>query len=124
MKVENPHAVRPPWLVADARCLPRFKLEINVMINSQMCGMLRGRSVDIRESGIAAMLTIEAPLDEIVELGITLPGGHLTIRAMIRQRNAFRYGFEFVDSHSERELIRRTCRDLAIDQSPMWLATR
>jgi hypothetical protein len=31
------------------------------------CGLLKGRTVDISESGIAAIITIEPPLGEIVE---------------------------------------------------------
>jgi PilZ domain len=95
----------------------RFKIEVDIRIKSRTCGMLKGRTVDISESGIAAMLPIEAPLGENVELNFTLPSGPLTIHAIVRQRNAFRYGFEFVDSESVHEVIRRTCRDLAIDQS-------
>jgi len=76
--------------------------------------------VDISESGIAAMLLIEAPLGENVGLSFTLPSSPVTIRAIVRQRNAFRYGFEFVDPDSMHEFIRRTCRDLAFDQSPKW----
>jgi hypothetical protein len=63
------------------------------------------------------MLRLEVPLGEIVELEFTLPLGPVTIRALVRQRNAFRYGFEFVDSYPTREVIRRTCRDLAVEQS-------
>ena len=96
---------------------PRFKIEVDFRIKCRTCDMLKGRTVDISESGIAAMLPIEAPLGENVELNFTLPSGPLTIHAIVRQRNAFRYGFEFVDSESVHEVIRRTCRDLAIDQS-------
>jgi hypothetical protein len=73
--------------------------------------------VDISESGIAAMLPIEAPLGENVELNFTLPSGPVTIHAIARQKCAFRYGFEFVDSVFMNESIRRTCRDLAVDES-------
>jgi hypothetical protein len=96
---------------------PRFKLEVDIWINSRTCGRLKGHTVDISESGIAAMLTPEAPLGEILELDFTLPSGPVMIFAAARQRNAFRYGFEFVDTESVHELIRRTCRDLAVDQS-------
>jgi hypothetical protein len=78
--------------------------------------VLKGRTVDISESGIAAMLTIEVPLGEIVELSFTLPDDPVTLCATVRQRNAFRYGFEFVDQNKVNETIRRTCRDLAVDQ--------
>jgi hypothetical protein len=105
---------------ADDRRQPRFKIEVDIKINSRTCGMLKGRTVDISESGIAAMLPIEAPLGENVELNFTLPGSPVTIHAIVRQKNAFRYGFEFVDSDFMHEVIRRTCRDLAIDQSSTW----
>jgi PilZ domain-containing protein len=122
VNTENPTALRPRSTVADSRRRPRFKLEVDVTINSPTCGLLKGRSVDLSESGVAAMLAIEVPLGEVVELGFVLPGGPVTIRALVRQKNAFRYGFEFVDSASEHELLRRTCRDLAMDQSLKWPA--
>ena len=102
----------------EARGHPRFKLEVEIWVNSRTCGLLKGYTVDISESGIAVMLTLEAPVGEILELDFTLPSGPVMILAMVRQRNAFRYGFEFVDTDSMYEIIRRACRDLAIDQSP------
>jgi hypothetical protein len=103
--------------VADARRQSRFKFEVDIRVSSRTCGSLKGRTVDISESGIAAMLTIEPLLGEIVELTFTLPSGPVTILATVRQRNAFRYGFEFVDSEWLHLVIRRTCRDLAMEQS-------
>ena len=95
---------------------PRFKIEVDIRIKSRTCGLLKGRTVDISESGIAAMLTIEVSLGEIVELSFTLPDGPVTIGATVRQKNAFRYGLEFVVPNTVSETIRRTCRDLAVDQ--------
>jgi len=102
---------------ADARRHPRFKIEVDIRIQSRTRGALKGRTVDISESGVAAMLTIEAPLGEVVELSFTLPDGPVTLCATVRQKNAFRYGFEFVDLDSVDEVVRRTCRDLAVEQS-------
>jgi hypothetical protein len=99
--------------IADVRRHPRHKIDVEIRINSRTCGFLKGRTVDISESGIAAMLTIEAPLGEVVELSFTLPFGPLAIHAMARQRSAFRYGFEFVDSSSVHRIIHSTCRELA-----------
>src|ERR1700692_1572056 len=104
--------------IPDPRRQPRFKIEVDIRINSRTCGVLKGRTVDISESGIAAMLPIEAPLDENVELNLTIKRSTVTIQAIARQKNIFSYGFEFVDSDSIHEIIRRTCRDLAIEQSP------
>jgi PilZ domain len=118
----NPSAAVVASLRADLRRQPRFNIEVDITINSRTCGILKGHSVDISESGIAAMLRIEAPLGEVVKLDFALPYGPVTIQAIGRQRNAFRYGFEFLDSNSTNEIIRRTCRDLAVDQSLTWPA--
>jgi hypothetical protein len=117
LEAKNQRAAHPLKAIADARRQPRLKLEVDIGIYSRTCGVLTGRTSDISESGLAAMLTLEVPLGEIVELNFTVPSGPVTIHAMVRQRNAFRYGFEFVDSASVLDVIRRNCRDLAIEQS-------
>ena len=116
-KAKKQFAINPVRTIPHARGQARFKIEVDITVNSRTCGVLKGYTVDISESGIAAMLRIEASLGEVVELDFELPCGAVTIQAIGRQRNAFRYGFEFVDSDSGHELIRRTCRDLAVDQS-------
>ncbi|MGA7694528.1 MAG: PilZ domain-containing protein [Candidatus Sulfotelmatobacter sp.] len=105
--------------IVDARRQPRFKIAVDIGINSRTCGLLTGHTVDISESGISAMLRIEVPLGEVVELGFTLPFGPVTIYAMVRQRNAFRYGFQFVESNAMHEVIQTTCHYLADAKSLM-----
>jgi hypothetical protein len=116
LEAQNQLAASPVRDIVDARRQPRFKLEVDISIHSRTCGTLKGHTVDISESGISAMLRMEVPLGELVELDFTLPFGPVAIYAMVRQRNAFRYGFAFVDSDSVHEVIRHTCRDLAVDQ--------
>ena len=99
----------------DARRHPRFKIEVDIKINSKTCGTLKGHTVDISESGISAMLRIEVPLGEVVELDFYLPLGPVKIYAVVRQRNAFRYGFQFVESSAAHEIIQSTCRQLAVE---------
>ncbi len=101
----------------DARRQPRFKLNVDIRIISRLGGVLKGHTVDISESGISAIVSIEVPLGELVELEFPLPFGPVIIYAMVRQRNAFRYGFQFAESSSTRELLRATCRQLAMEQS-------
>jgi hypothetical protein len=101
----------------DARGYPRFKLEIEIHVCSRAGVVLTGRTVDISESGIAAMLRMEVPLGELVKVDFTLPLGRVIIYAIGRQRSAFRYGFQFAESNSALELVRQTCRDFAIDHS-------
>jgi hypothetical protein len=103
--------------IVDARRHARFKLEVNIGVHSRTCGMLQGQTVDLSESGISAMLRLEVPLGEVVKLDFELPFGPVTIHAMVRQRNAFRYGFQFLESSAVSEVIRSTCRQLAVEQS-------
>ena len=101
----------------DARHQPRFKIEVAVTIHSRSCGTLKGHTLDLSESGIGVLLTIEVPVGEFVELEFTLPFGEVKTYAIVRQRSAFRYGFQFVNSNSESEVIRSTYRQLAMERS-------
>lgn len=123
-ETDNQCAVAALRTIVDLRRQPRFKFEVDIRVKSRTCGLLKGRSVDISESGIAAMLVIEAPVGEVVELEFALPFSPVTIRAVVRQKNAFRHGFEFIDSDSVHEVIRRACRDLAVQQSLIFPSVR
>jgi hypothetical protein len=117
LEAPNRSAAATSQRLADARRQPRFKLEVDIRIDSKTCGVLQGHSVDISESGISAMLKLEVPVGELVELQFALPFGPVTVYATVRQRNAFRYGFQFVESHASHDVIQATCRSLQIEQS-------
>jgi hypothetical protein len=101
----------------DARRRPRFKINVDIAINSRTSGILKGRTVDLSESGVSAMLTLEIIVGEVVELEFTLPFGPVRTYAIVRQKNAFRYGFQFIDSNAAGEVLRSTCRQLEVEQS-------
>jgi PilZ domain len=117
LKAQDQSATGSEPEVAVSRHEPRFKLEVEISIRTRSCGVLAGRTVDISESGISAILKIEVPLSEIVELGFVLPIGRVNIPAMVRQRDAFRYGFQFIGSGAAQDVIRSTCRQLAVEQT-------
>ena len=117
MEAQNQAATTPVRDLPDARRQPRFKLDVDIRINTKTCGVLMGRTVDISESGISALLKLEVPVGEFVELQFTLPFGPVTVYAIVRQRNAFRYGFQFVESNAVHEIIQTTCRSLEMEQS-------
>jgi PilZ domain len=96
----------------EARLHPRFKLDANLKIRSRTAGLLSGYAVDISESGISAMLHIEVSMGEVVELDFELPLGRVNVRAVVRERNAFRYGFQFVQPNAARQLIAHACGSL------------
>jgi PilZ domain len=114
------HDQATPGLVRDIfekRGQPRFKLEVDITITSRTRGLFKGYTVDISESGISAIMAIAVPLGEVVELGFTLPIGPVRVYAVVRQKSAFRHSFQFIESDSMKEVIQRTCRDLAVKQS-------
>jgi len=102
--------------LVEARRHPRFKLEVEIRVYPRGCPVVRGHTVDLSESGISAMLGIEVPVGEVVRLEFTLPFGEVEALAMVRQRRAFRYGFQFVEASSAQDVIGRTCRHLAQEQ--------
>jgi hypothetical protein len=103
--------------MVDARRHRRFKVEVDIRVYPRDCPVVRGQTVDISESGISAMLAIEVPVGEVVRLELTLPMGEVEALAMVRQRNAFRYGFQFVEASSSHDVVGRTCRHLAVEEA-------
>jgi hypothetical protein len=103
----------------DARRRPRFKLEVDMRIYPRDCPVVQGHSVDISESGISAMLRVEVPVGAVVRLEFLLPLGNVEILAVVRHKNAFRYGFQFVEISSGQDVIGRTCRQLSVE-SALW----
>lgn len=101
----------------EARRHPRYKLEIEAQVYPRNAPVIRGRTVDISQSGISIMLRDEVAIGEVVRLEFALPLADIDVHAVARQRNAFRYGFEFVDPISAEHAIGRTCRQLAIEQA-------
>ena len=101
----------------DARRKPRFKVAVDIKIHSKTCGALKGYTVDMSESGVSAILKLEVSVGEMVELQFTLPFGPVRVYAIVRQRNAFRYGFQFVDSESALYAVKTACRSLELEQA-------
>jgi hypothetical protein len=117
LEVQNQFGADPSESPLEQRRHPRFKLDVEVRIYSRTAGLVLGRTVDISESGISAMLKMEVALNQVVQLEFMLPRGFVAVRALARQRNCFRYGFQFVEPYPAQELIRRTCRELSVEQS-------
>lgn len=100
----------------DARRYPRRQFEVNVRVYPRNSQVVRGHTVDISESGISALLREAVPVGEVVHLELTLPHGEVEVLAAVRQRSAFRYGFQFLESSEAQDVVGRTCRELSIGQ--------
>ena len=94
----------------------RFSLEVVLRIHCRAGDLIQGRTVDASESGISALVPVEMIVDQAVELGLQLPSGPISVRAVVKNKSASRYGFEFVLENRERETIKRACRALAFGQ--------
>lgn len=118
MELEPQSRVHDMQAAADARRHPRFKLEAELRIYPRNSLVVRGHTVDISESGVSALLMDEVPLGAVVRLEFDLPLGSVEVPALVRQRSAFRYGFQFLEASTAQETIGRTCAQLALEQSP------
>ena len=118
MEPQNQPPVAPVLGARESRRKARYKLAVDIIIHSKSCGVLKGRSLDISEVGIAAVMGDDIPIGEVVKMNIPLPSGPITIGATVRQSGSFfRYGFEFIESDAAREILQSACRQLAIQQS-------
>jgi c-di-GMP-binding flagellar brake protein YcgR len=83
------------WEASQKRRYQRIALEVEVIVVTNGA-MLPGRTQDISESGMAAIIPVELHEGAEVELQIKLPRGAQTVNAIVRNRNVYRHGFEFV----------------------------
>jgi len=104
---------------SDARRYTRFGLEVDVTIRSKTSGLIPGTTIEVSESGMSTVLPVDLPVGEIVELHINLPFESVNLRAVVRNRNAFRYGFEFAD-HS----LAQMCSGAICTQIGRWCLGR
>jgi len=93
----------------EARRNLRFKLYVNVQIDSPSKGSVSGRTLDLSDHGLSATLPVELSVGEVVQLNLKLRIGRMAVFATVRNRNAFRHGFQFVEPNPALHLIRENC---------------
>ena len=104
-----------PWTLPRAH--PRFLLDLRLVVKAKET--LLGRTKDIAEGGLSATIPGKIDIGEIVELELQLPDTQesLKLKAEVRYRQGFQYGFKFLHAtEQQRELIRRTT--LALRMAP------
>jgi predicted GNAT superfamily acetyltransferase len=63
---------------------------------------LNGHCKDLSEAGIGILLAAEMNVGEVVGLSFTIPGAEACeIRAVLRSRRGYHYGFEFLSLSAE-----------------------
>jgi c-di-GMP-binding flagellar brake protein YcgR len=106
-----PQDKQHPWTLPRAHS--RYLLDLRIVVRTKET--LIGRTKDIAEGGLGATIPSEINIGEIVELELQLPGNGdlLQIKAEVRYRHGFQYGFKYIHiTEQQKEMIRRTTRDL------------
>ena len=96
------------WDTLSRRRVPRYRLRAPVDVTVMRSGIadtMPGRSIDLCESGLAAVLAGELAPGESVGVEIQLPitADPLQARALVRHQDRLRCGMEFVGLSAEQE---------------------
>ncbi|HZI55951.1 MAG TPA: PilZ domain-containing protein [Verrucomicrobiae bacterium] len=107
MSVHKQH----PW--TKPRAHTRFLLDLRLVVRGK--DTQHGRTKDIAEGGLGATIPGEMEIGEVVELELQLSEmtEPLKLKAEVRYRRGFQYGFRFLNATGQqRELIRRVTHAL------------
>jgi hypothetical protein len=102
-----------PWTLPRAHT--RYLLDLRIVIRTKE--ILIGRTKDIAEGGLGATIPNNIDIGEIVELELQLPEAKepLKVKAEVRYRQGFQYGFKYVHiTEQQKEMIRRIIPDLRL----------
>ena len=105
--------LKQPPFSNEQRANPRFSLDVPLRIHLRMGELILGRTVDISESGVSVMVPLEITIGQQIELDFKLPFEPVNVHAVVKNKNAFRYGLEFVLTDKERTIIKRGWKDLS-----------
>jgi TonB family protein len=99
-------SIAPEWQGPSRRRVPRFRIETPLDVTVLRSGIpdtVPGRSVNVCERGIAAMLAGQLKAGETVgvELRLSPTAAPLRTRALVRYQDRLRYGLEFVAMTAE-----------------------
>jgi hypothetical protein len=92
------------------RRYPRYRADFGVvatLFSGNQYQKLEAHCKDLSEAGIGVLLAAEVPMGEVVSLNFCLPGSSESweIKAVLRHRRGFHYGFEFLSLAPERNAI-------------------
>src|ERR1700676_500494 len=95
-KVSMDHKDKSAVREFEKRQQPRYALHAGIKVETRTRGTVIGDTVDISQTGISALLMEQSSLEEVVRLDFLLSSAPVTVYAAVRQRGAFRYGFQFL----------------------------
>jgi hypothetical protein len=92
--------------ILTTRRFRRYQLDVPVRVvvpTEDRVRIIDGRGNELNEGGLAVSAGVELELDQRVELEFTPPysGQPLRAHAVVRNRNGYRYGFEFLSENPD-----------------------
>ena len=66
MDLEHQLAGNQAQSMVDARRHPRFTFQASIRVYARDCEVVRGETVDLSQSGVAAMMRVEVPVGEVL----------------------------------------------------------
>jgi hypothetical protein len=102
------------------RRFPRHQLDVRMLVHVFRDGVsstIWGRSTMMGQEGIGGTLTGDLELGEVVglEFGLPLCPQAVKLRAIVRYKNGFQYGFEFLAVDAlQRQALQRACEILPL----------
>lgn len=97
-----------PWPVQ--RACRRYLMDQRLLLRGEH-ELLHGRTKDISENGLGAVVAGELDTDQPLQLEFYLPGklNPVKLSAEVRHHLGFQYGFQFLDvNDQERNMIRES----------------
>jgi hypothetical protein len=100
------------------RRFPRYTIDMRVQAQVFRAGAVScawGRSWEMGEDGMSGTLSGDLEPGEVVTLEFTLPHCNepIKVRAVVRHRAGYRYGFEFLTlAEAQREQMRRVFQEI------------
>src|SRR6266851_4077712 len=93
----------------NGRRFPRYEIDTEIAVTTleaKSQGVMRGRSLNISEAGMAGVFVTGWPAGTPVILKFPVPASSISLDAIVRSRSDHRYGFEFMELHPvQREII-------------------
>ena len=106
---EEPTGIPRLDALREARRDLRFRLDVDVEIDSPSMGSVSGRTLDLSDQGLSTTMPVELAVGEVVQLNFQLRLGRVAVFAKVRNRIGYRHGFEFVEPNPVQHLIRENC---------------
>ncbi len=103
----------------ERRRFARYTIDIPIRIAKKNNGQpYYGRGNNVSEGGLQALIAAELTVGDEIEISLSLPyysSQELSIPCVIRNRDGYRYGVEFIPSKPEhRDVVTKVCSILAL----------